>query len=267
MGESKSGGTLRPPALFAHLVASACVMLSCAELLPSTEPGTPGGGAYCNQAQPGAGAKCYPTEAQREAAYHAEQDEKDRPAREAAVIAATAQEAGRQKALRAEEQQKASDEAAARQERERKTAAFVAERDRKEAAREAAARAVHNMALDKEYAGPAISAIMCSIDSEIIKLKADLAHEKRVTATGGVINLKARNDIASDLVDDSDELEGWRKALVRVGASRLPCKSVVGVEECHHGLAQCDGKTHDVAQVWTEELETLWGSNQPHPNR
>ncbi len=242
-------------------------MLGCAELLPSGGPGTPGGGPYCNRSLTRAAAECYPTEAQRAGAYQTTETEREGPAREAAVTAADAQESERQNALRAEELQKATDEAAAREERERKTAAFVAERDRKDAARADAALVAHNRALDKQYAVPAISAIMCSIDDEILKLRADLAHEKRVTATGGVVNLKARNDIATDLVDDTDELAGWRKALARFNAPRVPCKDVTGVEKCHHGLAQCEGITHDIAQVWVEELSTLWGSDQPHPNR
>jgi hypothetical protein len=250
---------MRPLALWYAALTGFCA-LGCAAIFPSTEPGTPGGGKYCNRARAEDEPACYATEAQRAAAYHGAEYEAERPAREAAVANAAAQEAERRDAWQAEKEQKAAAEIAAREERERKTAEFVAERDRKDATKAAAALEVHNLALDKEYAGPAISAIMCSIDDEVRGLRADLAHEKRVTAVGGVVDLKARNDIASGLVDDSD-------ALARYGTARVPCKDVAGVEACHQNLSNCDGRTHDIAQVWVAELGTLWGSNQTHPAR
>lgn len=267
MGDSKSDG-LSSRAWRLLAAGFTCVVASaCAGLLPSTDPGTPGGGPYCNHVATGAEAECYPTETQRADAWHAKEAESDRATREAARLAAIAEEAERQERVRVDREQKMAEETASREESARKIAEFVAERDRKDAVVAATAAAVHQRALDKEYAGPAISAIMCSIDDEVRGLRADLAHEKRVTAVGGVVDLKARNDIASGLVDDAEELDGWRKALTRYGAARVPCKDVAGVDACHHGLAQCEGKTRDIAQIWLDELGTLWGSDQQRPNR
>lgn len=225
---------------------------------PGAEPGTSGANPYCLH-KPSGGANCYPTEAQRSAAAQADID------------AQVAEEAAREKAWRVEQDQKAADEIAATTERERKLADYVAERDRKDAARVAAeaeqVASLRAMALDKSYAAPAISAIMCAIERELSALRADLAHENRVTAVSGVVNLSVRNDIASTLVDDTDELGGWRRALARYGASRVPCKDVKVIEGCHQNIDNCQGKTRDIAHVWISERGTLWGSSNPPAGR
>jgi hypothetical protein len=187
------------------------LLMGCAELLAGGTPGTPDGGAYCWRQDQTGRAACYPSQEQRDAAYQAN-EEGVRRAQAATLAAMALAEAQRQDAIRADQEQKAAAETEARQERQSKIAAFVAERDRKDAIKAEAAANVHALALDKQYAAPAISAIMCSIDDEVRGLRADLAHEKRVAAVGGVINLKARSEIATQLVDDSDELNGWNIA-------------------------------------------------------
>jgi len=242
------------------------LMMGCAELLASGEPGTPEGGAYCFKSPATWRMACYQNEKERDAAYRTS-EESERRAVQAVQAAAAAEENERLQRVQAAKEKASTEEAAAREENDRRRAAFIAERDRKEAPRLAAAAEVHRMALDKEYAGPAISAIMCSIDDEVMSLRAALAREKRVAAVGGVVNLKARNDIASDLVDDADELVGWQRALARYGSSRVPCKDVATVEPCHQNPESCEGKTRDIARVWASEMGTLWGSDKPHPSR
>lgn len=123
------------------------------------------------------------------------------------------------------------------------------------------------MAADKAYAVPAISAIMCSIQDELAGLRADLAREQRVTATSGVTNLSARDEIGREIVDSQDELAGWRAALQRFGAAQLPCKAVAGIVACRNSLESCDEQSRQPAEVWSQEQATLWGSDKPRPNR
>jgi hypothetical protein len=123
------------------------------------------------------------------------------------------------------------------------------------------------MALDPAYAVPAISAIMCSIQDEMAGLKADLAHEKRVTAASGVVNLGARDAAGNDLVSDQEELTTWRAALKRYGAAPLPCAEVASIVACRHQLDACSDAARAPAEVWSREQTTLWGSEKDRPGR
>jgi len=211
---------------------------------------------------------CYPTEEERVRAYNALREETERPAREAAQAEYWRQEAARKAALEREDEEKKQREADARAEREAQAQAWRARTEAEESKKAAAAAEVHKMALDKANAVPAISAIICDIESGITDLRQQLDREKRVSALGGATNLADRHQIASQIVDDTDELAGWRAALKRLGAERLPCKSVAGITKCKQSdMRECDDASRGPAVVWDKELDTLWGSDKPHPAR
>lgn len=249
------------------VVGIVVVLGGCAGLFPSAEPGTPGGGPYCS-VMPDREKACYPTEAERASAYHAFEEERDRPAREAARADYERQEAARKAEWQREKEQKLRQEVeaqAARDAKREEVRARIEAEDRQKA--EAAAQ-LHAKALDKAYAVPAISAIMCSIDADVVDLREQLAREKRVAAIGGATNLVDRHRISSEIVDASDELKGWGASLKRFNAARLPCKQVAGIERCREsGLRECDDVSRDPATVWAHDLETLWASDRPHPAR
>jgi hypothetical protein len=245
--------------------------LGCAELLPSTDPGTTGGGKYCNQL-PHEEPACYPTEAERAAAWKQLQEarrppgeaEAEQAQKDAALAAGLAAIAERDR-VRAEERQREEDQKQARAaERERE----AQERAAKEQAEQARRAEVARMATEKAYAVPAISAIMCSIDDEVADLRQQLDREKRVAALGGATSLGDRHRISSDIVDDTDELKVWGASLKRFGATRLPCKDVAGIAKCRENEQKdCDPAHRDAAAVWAQEFDTLWASNQKHPAR
>jgi hypothetical protein len=225
--------------------------------------GSPTGGPYCFQ-EPGKADACYETEGERAAAQSRRQEElaaAQRRQHEAAMFPAG--ETKDQKYWREAEERKAAEA----QGRERVYA--ERNRQRQEAADAKAARAaeVKAMAADKTYAVPAISAIMCSIQDELTKLRADLAREQRGTATSGVTNLRARDEIGREIVDDQDELAGWRAALQRFGATQQPCAAVAGIVACRNSLDTCDEASRQPAEVWDKEQATLWGSDRDRPHR
>jgi len=244
----------------------AFALTGCAEIFPPSTPGTPGGGPFCSRLPSGESA-CYPTEAERAAAWANLQEEQGRPAREAARAAAAEDDARSRAEFERMQEARAADAERARVEQADHAKAWVAARDAKDQEKAAVEAQVHAKALDQTYAVPAISAIMCSIDDEVRGLKKDLEREKRVTAVGGVTNLRARNEIASDLVDDADELKGWQASLTRYGGQRMSCKEVAAIEPCRHALESCEGATRNAAEVWARELDTLWGSSASHPAR
>ena len=148
-------------------LAAALFISGCAEAL--TVPGTPNGGMYCWQTA-GEPLACYPTEANRDAVLGAR--------REAERRAATAKESARKDEWIAYQKQRKDDEARGAQERADKLAEWTAARKRHDSSKAAKSDLVHAMALDKEYAGPVISAIMCSVEDEIRGLRASMAHER-----------------------------------------------------------------------------------------
>lgn len=235
--------------------------VGCSAFAPAP-PGTPEGGEYCFGPKTGL-EHCYPTVAER-ASARAQREQEERALAEERIKAERVKEdAARAEYIRKEQ------EAADAKTRERD--AVLAERNRKRDAEKAAevahAAKIHEMALDKAYAVPAISAIICSIQDELKELKADLTREKRVTAVGGVVNLSARDEVANGIVSDTDELAEWRKALKRYGAKELPCKDVAPIVACRNRIESCDEAARGPAEVWAKEQATLWGSDKERPQR
>jgi hypothetical protein len=235
--------------------------LGCSALLPG-EPGTPEGGEYCFGPRTGR-EHCYATQ-QELGSAKSQQQQAEREAEKQRIAAYHAEEDARQEEYVRREQEKADAKARERDE-------VLAERHRAEDERKAqeAARAakLHEMALDKTYAEPAISAIICSIKDEIAGLQADLVREKRVTAASGVINLRARDEAANDLVNATDEIAEWRKALKRYRAKELPCKDVAALWACRRNLETCSEQERDAAEVSMHEQAALWGSEKNRPQR
>jgi hypothetical protein len=234
------------------------VMVACA--VQAVGPaGSPSGGEYCFEEQ-GKPKACYETEGARAVAVQQRESEIRRE-REAAMFPAG--ETKQQKFWREEEERKAAEA------KERDRVYADREEKRRAEADAAAARAAQLKALaaDRAVAVPAISAIMCSIDEELTKLRADLAREKRITGVSGVINLRERDDLAHDIVADSDELAGWQRALTRFGAKRMACADVAAIVGCRNRLEQCEPGARDAAEVWAKEQATLWASEQERPQR
>lgn len=246
----------------------------CAALLPSTDPGTPGGGKYCNRIPHEDELQCYPTERERAAAFHGQAApaspeqlaaQRTRLAEVAAQLAEVAAQQERLDQVRVAEAQRREDEKASREaDRERREQ----ERAQKDQADKDRGAEVARMAADKAYAVPAISAIICTIQDEMADDRASLDREKRVAAIGGATDLHARHELSSELVEDADELKVWRAALRRFGGSLVPCKDLVGVIKCRNSAVRdCDDASRDIAAVWYEQFETLWGSPERHRGR
>lgn len=245
-----------------RILLFAWMVLACSGLQIGP-PGSPSGGPHCFQ-ESGRPDACYPTDSERAAAQ----------ARRAAEIEATqrqqqipsqgnAGESSQQRYWREEEERKAAEAKApeevwAERERQRK-AALDAQATR--------AAELNRLAADPTVAGAAVSAIICSIEAEMAELRAELDKEKRASALSGAVNLRARHDIAADIVADTDEIKVWRASLQRVGAKQLACKDVAGIVACRNRIEQCDEASRDPAEVWAKEQATLWGSEKERPQR
>lgn len=209
---------------------------------------------------------CYPTEDARAAAAHSYQ-ESQRPAGEVEAQVALMQKSQaemeeRERKHLAELKQQDNERAARREQYEQEKR----ESAQKEQARLARQAEVARMAKDKDYAVPAISAIVCIINEDLADLRQQMTREQRVAAISGVTSLKDRREISSAMVDATDELKVWQTSLRRYGATALPCKSVAGVIACHRETPDCDQSSRDAADVWAQEYPTLWGSNLPLPD-
>jgi hypothetical protein len=243
--------------VFALLALTGC---SAVQLGPA---GSPTGGTYCFQ-EAGKEDACYQTDRERVAAQArraAELEAAQGRERQAAMFPAG--ETKDQKFWREEAEKKAAEA------KERDAVYAERNRQRQAEADAKAARAAElkAMASDPKYAVPAISAIMCSIEAELVELREKLAREKRVTAVSGVINLRARDEVADEIVQDTDELATWRESLKRLGATQLPCKTVAPIVACRSSLETCDEASRQPAEVWAKEQATLWGSDKARPTR
>lgn len=239
------------------------MLMSGCGLMSLGAPGTPSGGPYCFQ-EPSKPDACYQSESERAAGQSARQEAiRAEETRKGEAARATGEEPGLQRTARIEREQKAADAV----ERDRVFAERHAAEDAQKQADAASAAELHAMAQDPSVAVPAISAIICSIQDEMAGLKADLAHEKRVTAASGVVNLGARDEAGNDLVSDQEELSTWRAALKRYGAAALPCSEVASIVACRNQLDACSDAARAPAEVWSREQATLWGSERERPAR
>lgn len=249
----------------ARIAPLAIITLACSAFWPG-EPGSPEGGRFCI-VRTGKPKACYATEAEQSVA----QNEIDKVERETVKT---------NERLRQEAQQVADDRAfaAAQAETKRLNDEKQAERERvygerrrkqQEADDAKAARAaeIRRLATDPVVAGKAISAIVCSIETELVRLRADLDKEKRTSAVSGAVDLRARHELAADIVSDTDEIKGWQAALLRLGAKRLPCSEVAPVVACRNAIETCAPAHRDAVEVWAKEQATLWGSDAERPER
>lgn len=237
------------------------IVLGCS-VLNLGPPGSPTGGEFClvKAGEPDA---CYPTRAEQLAAQRSEIAVEEQK-REVELQAAHKRFGEEQRKQQAEEEAQRVADAKARED-------AYAERRRKEqeAADAKAARAAElkRLAADPGVGGQAISAIICSIEAELVGLRAEIEKEKRTSAVSGAVDLRARHDLAAEIVSDTDEIKGWDAALRRLGAKRLPCKDVAPLVACRNRVESCDPAHRDAVEVWDKEQATLWGSDAERPHR
>jgi colicin import membrane protein len=232
---------------------------SCAAL--SHEPGTPYGGAYCSQRGGDPEPACYPSEAERAAAWRqreaegrrawaAEHPAEARAAAEERARATTDFDAGQRDQAR-----EAADLAAARvqadHDRAAARAAAAAARDA-EASRLDLAR---QRTADPAFAVPALSALLCRQKAREAEFRSDLQREARITTISGVVNKAARSSLAAGVVDAQDRAAKLRQRLRAVGnAQPLPCAAVAPLLVCraHEEACRADTSTRDVLDVMRE---------------
>lgn len=247
------------------LVVAVVLVAGCAELLPSTESGTPGGGPYCNRIPGDDKQACYPTEAERAAAWHAFQEPARAAAEREAHARRKAEEADRIERIKLNEEERKKDELAAAAERKAHADAWAARTAERERVKEAERAEIHRKAADPAIAGPAISALMCELEEALAALQRDLERERRVTAVAGVADLRSRREIATGMIENKDELAGWKESLVKLGVPRTPCKDVAGIQACRQNNMACAGANPDVIAVLERERDTLWTSSRQRP--
>lgn len=241
-----------------RLAAALALLPGCAAL--THEPGTPYGGAYCTQRGGDPEPACYPSEAERAAAWR-EREAEGRLAWAAAHPEET-------KAL-AEERARATSDFEARQraqaqEADGLAAARVQDDSDRAAARaaEAAAREAEAARLelarqrttDPAYAIPALSALICQQQAREAEFRADLKREARISAISGVIDKRSRSSLAAGVVDAQDRAAKLRQRLHAVGAAPLPCVAVAPLLACRVREEACrsDPSARDQVDVLRE---------------
>jgi hypothetical protein len=243
-----------------HALPLAIALLTgCAAL--SHEPGTPYGGAYCNQRGGDPEPACYPSEAERAAAWRLRETEGRRAW--AAEYPQEAREMAEERARadldfeasKLAQAQEAADLAAARvqadQDRAAARAADAAARDAEAARLELARQRVAEPA----YAVPALSALLCREKVREAEFRADLQREARITTISGVVNKGARSSLAVGVVDAQDRAARLRGQLRAVGASQpLPCAAVAPLLACRAREEACrsDPSARDQTDVLLE---------------
>lgn len=243
----------------AALVIFLPIFTGCAAL--SHEPGTPYGGAYCTQRGGDPEPTCYPSEAERAAAWREREAEGRRAwaAEHPAEARAEAEERARiardfEAGQRAQAQEEAAHVAARAQEADDRAAARAAGAT----AREAEAHRLElarQRTTDPAFAVPALSALLCRQKAREAEFRAELQREARITTISGVVNKGARSSLAAGVVDAQDRAARLRLRFRAVGAARsLPCATAAPLLACHAREEACgsDASARDVADVMRE---------------
>lgn len=220
-------------------LALALLLPACASL--TQEPGTPYGGAYCTQRGGDPEAACYPSEAERAAAWRQREAEgrlawaAAHPEEARALAAERARIAADFEAQQRAQAQAETDQATARvREAEDRAAARAADQQTRE---DAAARLelARQRTADPTYAGPALSALLCQQQAREAEFRADLKRETRISAISGVIDKRSRSSLAAGVVDAEDRSARLQERLRAVGAATLPCAAVAPLLACRAG--------------------------------
>jgi hypothetical protein len=218
----------------------ALLLTGCASL--THEPGTPYGGAYCTQRGGDPEPACYPSEADRSAAWHQREAEgrkawaAEHPAEARAEAAERAHLASDFQARQRAEVQVTADLAAARvQEADDREAARAAE-DQARQAEAARLELACQRTADPTYAIPALSALLCQQQAREAEFRADLQREARITAISGVVDKRSRSSLAAGVVDAQDRSGRLRQRLRAVGVTQpLPCAAIATLLACRAG--------------------------------
>jgi hypothetical protein len=210
------------------------LLTGCAAL--SHEPGTPDGGAYCTQRGGDPEAACYPSEAERAAAWRQREAEgrlawaAEHPEEARGLAAERARIASDFATQQRAQADAASAEAAARvQEADDRAAARAAEDQAREAAA-ARLELARQRTSDPAYAGPALSALLCQ----------------------QLIDKRSRSSLAAGVVDAQDRAARLRERLRAVGVGQpLPCAAVAPLLACRARKETCgsDPSARDAADV------------------
>jgi len=142
------------------------------------------------------------------------------------------------------------------QQRERIRAHGDPEHDRQLAIREHNDRAIaevnahaehlSELANDPRYAIPAISVVICQLDSQADRYQEKLQRERRIEQTGGVIDLRANRELAEGIEDNRSAVAAWKAHLrEKFSVAPLSCSSMPRLAQCHADHDQCD---HDSAE-------------------
>lgn len=205
------------------------VTVGCLETMPKP---------YCSR-MPTGEAKCFATEAERLAEYETRNPKPAPPPRSTAVHPLVAAELERQEAEKKEREARDA-------EYEARRAADLAAREERAARKRRAADRVS----DKVYAVPVVSALLCEREEALVELRDAMRREERVTAIGGVRDLRERRELAEGVELNTQETAALKRVLQKMGAARLACGAVERLRACRADEKTCDTETRDVADVW-----------------
>jgi hypothetical protein len=150
-----------------------------------------------------------------------------------------------------------------KEERARREAEYEARRQAEQQKREDEKNRreqLRQLATQKDYAVPIMSAMLCQHQEQIASYNEDMKREQRLEASSGVRNLTARREIAEG-VDDAKlamkELKGLLRS--RFGASPESCgPKHHAILECHRG-ASCTDAVLTYSEIWRVAPDVLTG--------
>lgn len=122
-------------------------------------------------------------------------------------------------------------------------------------------RRIHmsELASDPRYAVTAMSAAICQMKGDIKELEADIARERRVGQTGGVVDLRRQHEAAERIEDSRDNIRDWTKHLrEKFGVGPTACTDMRALLACHDDHEACTPETaeqDDLLRNGTDELQ------------
>jgi len=184
-----------------------------------------------------------------EAAEQAKEQERQREQLEAVA-------AIRDNALERERQEKQ-----AREDRDAKLAAMQEEDQRKRDEEKAHREKLRELATQKEYAVPILSAMICDEQDQIASYNEDLKREQRIESSSGVRNLHARREIAEGVDDSKIAIKELKELLrARFNAAPEPCAAKHrAIVECRNQASACTDEGITYAEIWRVAPDLLAG--------
>lgn len=140
-----------------------------------------------------------------------------------------------------------------------------AEEDRKEKiladARAAADRRlveVRKLATTREYAVPAISALVCDLRDRIREAEGGLRRQEQIEHLSGVAMLLERRSIGEDEYTTRRLIDQWTAALrANFSAAPLGCSAVQQIVVCNYDTSKCTPETSTLVEVWQNAQDAL----------